>query len=346
MKLPVVILTAVVANALAQPHHHAHRHNQVVKRGPSETGVYVPAPIATVVVYELNGHSIGEDEVRQGITNGTLAWGDDGVLSTSVAVSAAKPTLPPKPAADQENKPPPVDKPSVNQPSAQPPAKTPELKAPSKEPKSKAQSKAPESKAPESKAPESKAPAPMLAPQPDNSRLSAPKDYSPIDKDGHCADCDIEFRNNFYPCSRFPTGYGAISLGNEGLGGWSGIQDPKERGAAGYDDIRTTVKGSCDDGACCTKGAFCSYACPNPYLKMSFPKKQGRTGQSVGGLYCNNNGRLEMADGSLSKTLCGKGSSHFKVKVQNKLSKSVSICRTDYPGKYLEHTTVCYSDKK
>jgi hypothetical protein len=31
--------------------------------------------------------------------------------------------------------------------------------------------------------------------------------------------------------------------------------------------------------------------------------------------------------------MCGAGSKSMAVKVQNKLSKPVSICRTDYPGK-------------
>jgi hypothetical protein len=135
------------------------------------------------------------------------------------------------------------------------------------------------------------------------------------------------------PCSQFPYGYGAMPLNNEGLGGWSGIQDPVYRGADGFDNIRTVVKGSCSDGSCCTEGTYCSYGCPNPYLKLSFPKKQGKTGQTVGGLYCNDQGMLEMADGSIGKTLCGKGSNKMTVKVQNKLKKPVSICRTDYPGK-------------
>jgi hypothetical protein len=93
--------------------------------------------------------------------------------------------------------------------------------------------------------------------------------------------------------------------------------------------------GSCKDGSCCKPGTWCSYGCPNPYLKLSFPKTQGRTGQTIGGLYCNDNGMLEMADGSIGKTMCGRGSTEMTVKVHNKLSKSVSICRTDYPGKHM-----------
>ncbi|KAF2644075.1 SUN-domain-containing protein [Massarina eburnea CBS 473.64] len=296
MRLHVVVLAAAVANALAQPHRHGHRH--VAKRNPADAAAYVPAPVATVVVYMLNGHTISEEDVRQGIANGTLAWGDDGVLSSSVAVSVAQPTSPPKQAAN------------------------PEPKA--------AEAKEPVESSPPAQASEAKAAEAAVPSQ--SSKPSSSKGSSPVDKDGNCADCSKEFINNYHPCSQFPTGYGAIHLGNEGLGGWSGIQDPKERGAAGYDNIYTVSKGSCSDGACCTPGSFCSYACPNPYLKMSFPKKQGKTGQSVGGLYCNKDGKLEMADGALGKTLCGKGSSHFKVKVENKLTKPVSICRTDYPG--------------
>jgi hypothetical protein len=109
------------------------------------------------------------------------------------------------------------------------------------------------------------------------------------------------------PCSQFPYGYGAMPVLHEGLGGWSGIQDPVYRAVDGFDDITTVVSGSCKDGSCCKKGTFCSYGCPNPYLKLSFPKTQGKTGQSVGGLYCNENNMLEMADGSIGKTLCGTG---------------------------------------
>jgi hypothetical protein len=169
-----------------------------------------------------------------------------------------------------------------------------------------------------------------LAPPP-----SFPGAYEPLDKNGNCPDCEKEFRNDYYSCDQFPTGYGAIALHNEGLGGWTGIQDPVYRGVDGFDDIMTVPKDSCQDGSCCTKGRYCSYGCPNPYLKMSFPMKQGKTRQSVGGLYCNDNGKLEMADGSIGKTLCGKGSKHMKVLVQNKLRKPVSICRTDYPGMLL-----------
>ncbi|KFY39595.1 hypothetical protein V494_03907, partial [Pseudogymnoascus sp. VKM F-4513 (FW-928)] len=56
----------------------------------------------------------------------------------------------------------------------------------------------------------------------------------------------------------------------------------------------------------------------------------GNTGQSVGGLYCNAQGKLELTNPTLSKTLCIKGTG--EVKVKNTIGRNVPICRTDYPG--------------
>lgn len=301
MKLLVIAtLAAIAAPALAQPHHHAHSHlRNLAKREYAEPAVYQPAPVETVIVYELEGRPISEEEVRQGLQNGTLVWGDDGNLSSSIAAPAATP--PPEPVTLHE--PEPTSTPS---PVEEPPAV---VVAPSS-------STTPEQ---EPSVPSASTPAPPAS--------------QPSENNGPCPDCDKEFPNGEYSCDAFPTGYGAISLTNEGLGGWSGIQEPRYRQADGFDDIMTVPTGTCTDGECCTPGRYCSYGCPNPYLKMSFPKLQGKTKQSVGGLYCNENGKLEMADGSIGKTLCGKGSDQMTVKVQNRLSQSVSICRTDYPGR-------------
>ncbi|CAI6332805.1 unnamed protein product [Periconia digitata] len=293
MKVTSLVFASAAALTFASPHpRHAHRH---ALRKRADSTLYVPGPVETVMVYVLDGHAISEEDMINGIANGTLAWGDNGVLSSSSSAAVvAQPTPVPEPAPEKPFETAPINMPDVNAIPGPQVSKAPEVEEP----------------------PQS----------------SSPQDYKPIGNDGECADCDKEFRNDFHPCSKFPTGYGAIHLGNEGLGGWTGIQDPKERGSAGYDNIVTTAKGSCEGGECCKPGSFCSYACPNPYLKLSFPKKQGKTGQSVGGLYCNENGKLELADGSIGKTLCGKGTTHMKIRVENKLSKSVSICRTDYPG--------------
>jgi hypothetical protein len=77
-------------------------------------------------------------------------------------------------------------------------------------------------------------------------------------------------------------------------------------------------------------------------LKTAWPKKQGipqvssagevQGAATVGGLYCNKDGTLEMPDGSIAKTLCMKGTDKVTIRVQNNLTESVSICQTDYPG--------------
>jgi hypothetical protein len=318
MKLQYIITgAALAAVTAATPHPRMHhRHAQAHAHGLAKRRMeYAPAATETEIVYWLDDHAISEDEVRQGIANGTLTWGDDGVLSTSTAGSAALPTPPP-----------------VSKQQAQVAESTQEPKAPEPAHEEPAQDPKPQQSAP----PIAPAPSPSADAPPAHEADSSGNPWvSMVDKDGHCAECDKEFPNGKISCTEFPYGYGALPLTNEGLGGWSGIQDPQYRGADGFDDITTVVKGSCSDGSCCTTGSFCSYGCPNPYLKASFPSIQGRTKQSVGGLYCNKDGYLEMADGSIAKSLCVQGSKRMGVKVQNKLSKSVSFCRTDYPGKNL-----------
>ncbi|KAH8724040.1 hypothetical protein GQ44DRAFT_802065 [Phaeosphaeriaceae sp. PMI808] len=299
-------VAAVIFVTAAKPHHYGHHHGVAKRAAQADVVIHAPVTVETVTKYILDGHEISAAEVHQGLTNGTLEWGSDGVLSSSVKISVplATPALVPSPKSH-----PTEEKPKAIQGPTKPAAMPVEMSS------SSVASKPSATKKPDSHLDDSLTTTAQL-----------------VDKDGKCASCNKEFPNNEIPCTKFPYGYGAMPINQEGLGGWSGIQDPGYRGADGYDDIRTVVAGSCKDGSCCTPGSFCSYGCPNPYLKLSFPRQQGRTGQSVGGLYCNKNGMLEMADGSIGKTLCGEGSKHMTVKVHNRLSKPVSICRTDYPG--------------
>lgn len=315
--LHIAIFAAATSIIAAKPHQRINRHAlaHAVRMARPDSAVYAPAPIETVIVYELDGHLISEEEAREGIANGTLRWGDDGVLSSSTKRPVALPTNPPV---------------GTKQPQTQP-TTTQVQHVETKHPVTSIKEASTALVVAPSSAPASTQ-APTTSSVPDASPEN-PNDL--VDANGNCASCDKPFPNGVIPCSQFPYGYGAMPLNNEGLGGWSGIQDPVYRGSDGFDNIRTVVKGSCSDGSCCTEGTYCSYGCPNPYLKLSFPKKQGKTGQTVGGLYCNDQGMLEMADGSIGKTLCGKGSTKMTVKVQNKLQKPVSICRTDYPGKLL-----------
>lgn len=315
MKSHIAIVVAIAAVSIAKPHAHVHRpaHRVFQNVVRHDAIVYAPAAVETIILYELDGHPISEEEVRQGIANGTLVWDDDGILSTSTDGPVVSPTATLAPEHQ--------DQPTMGET---------KLQTSIQEFKSQMQEAVPSDARTYIEAIPSATPEPAPVPQPAQFLKTATE---LIDQDGNCSECDVEFPNNQIPCNKFPYGYGALPLWHEGLGGWSGIQDPVYRGNDGFDDIRTVIHGSCKDGSCCEPGAFCSYGCPNPYLKLSFPTKQGRTGQTVGGLYCNDNGFLEMADGSLGKTLCGKGSQNMTVKVENKLSHSVSICRTDYPGK-------------
>ncbi|KAF2502352.1 SUN-domain-containing protein [Lophium mytilinum] len=167
-----------------------------------------------------------------------------------------------------------------------------------------------------------------------SSAAPAPSVYSGGGGD-ESGNVDVPFPTGL-PCSKFPEGYGAVKNTYMGLGGWIGIQNPGGTamgvsGQLGYTDIATIPKGSCEDGSCVKDGMFVSYNCPPGYAKSSWPKMQGATLQSVGGLLCKN-GELELADGAIAKTLCVKGTSKVTVKVQNKMEKCSSICKTDYPG--------------
>ena len=315
----IAIFAAAAGVTVAKPHQRIHRHAQahVRRMARPDNAMYAPAPVETIIVYELDDRLISEEEARRGIANGTLRWSDDGVLSSSVQGPVVLPTTLSTPSTE-------VQVPIQTQPTT-----TQIQQVETQQPTSFTMNTSTAAASASISAP-----APLQAPAPAAAPDVSPDDPNDlVDEDGNCTSCDKPFPNGVIPCSQFPYGYGAMPLNNEGLGGWSGIQDPGYRGGDGFDNIRTVVRGSCSDGSCCTEGTYCSYGCPNPYLKLSFPKKQGKTGQTVGGLYCNDQGMLEMADGSIGKTLCGKGSTKMTVKVQNKLKKPVSICRTDYPGK-------------
>jgi SUN family beta-glucosidase len=138
---------------------------------------------------------------------------------------------------------------------------------------------------------------------------------------------DAEFPSGEIDCSTFPSAYGASAVDYLGLGGWSGIQQVPDY-TDGIDSVISYIV-TAITGESCTEGSFCSYNCPAGYLKAQWPTAQGSTGQSVGGLYCNSDGKLELVRSGY-KTLCQKGCGG--VTIENKMSSGVSVCRTDYPG--------------
>ncbi|PVH16233.1 uncharacterized protein CXQ87_004104 [Candidozyma duobushaemuli] len=120
-----------------------------------------------------------------------------------------------------------------------------------------------------------------------------------------------KFEDGVHSCDSFPEGNGVISLSHLGFGGWSGI----------YNSDTST-------GGKCSEGSYCSYACQSGMSKTQWPSDQPSNGVSIGGLLCKN-GKLYRTNKD-TNYLCewGKDSAI----VENKLSKEVSICRTDYPG--------------
>lgn len=135
-----------------------------------------------------------------------------------------------------------------------------------------------------------------------------------------------DFPSGTIPCSQFPSDYGALAVDYLGMSGWIGVQKVPNYapGAAAINYIVTGISGDA-----CGSNSFCSYACPAGYEKSQWPASQGETGQSIGGLYCNANGMLELSRPEV-KTLCTPGAGG--VFIQNNLPLSVAVCRTDYPG--------------
>ncbi|OBT67628.1 hypothetical protein VE03_03801 [Pseudogymnoascus sp. 23342-1-I1] len=138
---------------------------------------------------------------------------------------------------------------------------------------------------------------------------------------------DADFPSGEIDCDTFPSAYGAVAASWLDLGGWTGLQMTPSY-APGDSSISLINTGIGGDN--CVINSFCSYACPPGYQKSQWPSSQGATGQSIGGLYCNAKGKLELTNSALSKTLCIKGTG--EVKVKNTIGRNVPICRTDYPG--------------
>ncbi|KAE9381691.1 glycoside hydrolase family 132 protein [Stipitochalara longipes BDJ] len=129
-------------------------------------------------------------------------------------------------------------------------------------------------------------------------------------------------------CSDFPSDFGPVPADWLNLGGYTGVQTV-ESGfelavSAAISFISTGLAGSG-----CVENSFCSYGCPAGYQKSQWPAAQGSTGQSVGGLFCGNDGYLYLSRPDYPQ-LCTPGVGNVFVK--NTLSKNVAICRTDYPG--------------
>ncbi|KAF7887778.1 hypothetical protein EAF00_010072 [Botryotinia globosa] len=323
-----VALLSVAGVAIAQPHNHQHRHPARANKVARDNAVVsvtevMPGPVETV--YMLNGKDISLADVQDGLKSGKFIlvgggfedapsatnWytGSPSVASTSAAASTT-------PAATSVS--------SIVKAAAEfieVSSSASSTKA-AYTPKSSAASSTSESSSVASVASTSAAAASSSA----SSYSSSDSSTSPSSS-GNWAD----FPSGKIPCSTFPSQYGPIHVDYLGLNGWIGIQSTPgyTTSASSIVTINTITSGGC------VKGAFCSYACPPGYQKSQWPTAQGSTGESVGGLYCNSDGMLELSR-TTTKQLCIAGSG--SVKVENKLHSIVAVCRTDYPG--LEAETV------
>lgn len=185
--------------------------------------------------------------------------------------------------------------------------------------------------------PSTTAPAPTPTPEPTTSATPEPAPSSstaPVQAASSSSSSssgsvglDAEFPSGKISCSEFPSAYGAKAASYLGFGDWTGIQrvpSYKKGLSKSISEIHTAIKGEF-----CTASSFCSYQCPPGYQKSQWPAVQGSTGQSIGGLYCNADGKLELSNTD-EKRLCIKGTGGVKVK--NELGSNACICRTDYPG--------------
>ena len=359
LKAAVVVTAGVIAGASPTSKHN-HQHLHAVKRAQSWTTVDVPGP--TIIRYTVDGEVVSHDEVCKGIEAGSLVWKNpiDGVSKCSASSTAAidsptststvfelssslssvvttqkpssvtvqhistTPTLSPTSVAIEEtqavNTTPAPSSSSVSVDQTQDVNTTPVQSTQVSELPAESVSSTPE----QSPTPTSSDPAPVYtspAAEPSLVGTSSPSSTNISEGQG----LELEFPDGTIDCSTFPSQYGPIEIEWARLGGWAGIQYITVEGDS-VTNIVTAVPG----GEGCIPGAMCSYACPPGYQKSQWPSTQGSTGQSVGGILCNSDGKLSLTNPELSKTLCMKGTG--ATTVQNKLSSNAAICRTDYPG--------------
>ena len=175
----IAIFAAAASVASAKPHQrisrHAHAH--VGRMAHPDHALYAPAPVSTAIVYELDGRLVSEEDARQGIANGTLRWGDDGILSSSSRSPVALPTTSPAPPTEVKE--------SVQ-------------KQPTTTQVQQVKTQAPASSTKETTtaaAPASSTPAPSQQSASLTPDVSPDYPYDFVDNVGNCASCDKIFSN-------------------------------------------------------------------------------------------------------------------------------------------------------
>ncbi|KAF5020696.1 hypothetical protein F66182_7258 [Fusarium sp. NRRL 66182] len=299
------LAATLAAGATAQHHQHQHMHarrHAGSKVQHRDADVVVEYVAATETVYELGGKKIDIHAAKAGLNGGNLIVVGESDLTYDAPAAPETPIPQPEKVAQPKNE---VgaqfyESETIEEPS---PAPEPVYKAPATKPK----------------ASKPKASKPAKASKTGGSSSS----YG--SNDG-ASGLDRTFKSGEIDCSEFPSAYGAVALDWFELGGWSGIQY-----VPGFDILSSTISEihTAINGDGCTKGAMCSYACPPGYQKTQWPKAQGAEKESIGGLYCNKHGKLELTREG-HETLCEPGAGG--VSIQNDCDDIIVTCRTDYPG--------------
>lgn len=299
MKFSTITLLGAATIATAQHHHH-HRHNHARHGSPvEERAAAVVETVAgpVVTVYELNGKKITADDVNKGLKDGKYVLIGEKITSvkpSSTTTTKAAPT-PPEQGAKLFEKPKSKSTTTTTTTIPPPPPPTTTTEAPPPPPPS-----------------TTAEPEPTQAPEPSG---------------GNGIDSDFSLVSGKISCSEFPSSYGPIAVDWLNHGGWTGLQRVPGFNL-GADSAVSYIAGGID-GDNCSPGSFCSYACPAGYQKSQWPEAQGAKGESVGGLFCNSDGKLELSRPKETR-LCIPGVGG--VKVVNKLGTNAAVCRTDYPG--------------
>ncbi|POR35394.1 Secreted beta-glucosidase sun1 [Tolypocladium paradoxum] len=288
-----ILAASLATGATAHSHNHLHRH--VKKDAGSRVEKRQPDVVTefvvgpTETVYQLGGKLVDAQQAKAGLEGGDYVV----VGETIPTYTPPPPPPPPEPTTTSVAKPAAqfIEKPSSS--SAPPPPPTTTSQPP---------------------------------PPPSSTQAPAPKPSSNGPSNSGGTGLNAKFPSGKVKCSEFPSKYGAVALDWLDMDGWSGLQFVPDYSISAL-SISNIITGIA--GQSCTSGCMCSYACPPGYQKSQWPKAQGSTKQSIGGVFCNSDGYLELTrDGS--STLCEPGAGGVTIK--NDLSQIVSTCRTDYPG--------------
>ncbi|KAI1437992.1 glycoside hydrolase family 132 protein [Xylaria sp. CBS 124048] len=284
-------LAASVGSAVAQPHHGRHMHQKRDDAPPAKRDVETTYVSAMVTEYVLGTQNVSPGDAQAGLDKGLY-----------VVVGETTPTFTPPPA--------PV------------PTTTASAKLDAIFIEKTSQTSTSTSISTSSTSTSTPPPATSSAPAPQAPAPAAPE--APSSSGGTGLDAD--FPDGELDCSTFPSDYGALALDYLGLGGWSGLQYTPNF------SLKDLAVSFIETGTAQPSGqlGFYSYACPMGYVKTQWPSAQGNTGQSVGGLMCNQDGKLELTRSDVTKKLCEPGIPGITIK--NEMSSGASVCRTDYPG--------------